>query len=65
MDLEALALLQHAGPLTLAALILVVGLRLGKLWSKVEELLANQREREQRFAEAEQRIAVLEAQVGE
>ena len=65
MDLELLSILQHAGPLTVAGLILVVGMRLGKVWSKLEELLADRQERDVRLAALEQRIAVLESRRGD
>jgi len=65
MEWEALTLLQHAGPLTAAVLILVAGMRLGKLWNKVEELLKLSDEREDKLVEIEQRLAVLESRVGD
>ena len=65
MDLELLSILQHAGPLTVAGLILVVGMRLGKVWSKLEELLPDRQERDVRLAALEQRIAVLESRRGD
>tara|TARA_Y100000310_G_scaffold188232_1_gene188194 strand:+ start:1726 stop:1929 length:204 start_codon:yes stop_codon:yes gene_type:complete len=65
MDLEFVKTLEHAGPLTLAALILVVGMRLGKVWTKVEELLAGTRDLDERLASIEQRIAALESRHGD
>lgn len=65
MEWEVLTLLQHAGPLTAAVLILVAGMRLGKLWNKVEELLKLSDEREDKLVEIEQRLAVLESRVGD
>tara|TARA_Y100000310_G_C20360404_1_gene658704 strand:+ start:501 stop:701 length:201 start_codon:yes stop_codon:yes gene_type:complete len=65
MDWEILKMLQTAGPLTAAALILVVGMRLGKLWSKVEGLLAERQERDAKLASIEQRLAVIESQRGD
>ena len=65
MDLEYLKILQHAGPLTIAGLILAVGMRLGKVWSKLEELLADRQERDAKLAAIEQRIAVLESRRGD
>ena len=65
MDLEYLKILQHAGPLTVAGLILVAGMRLGRVWSKLEELLAERQERDAKLAALEQRIAALESQPGD
>ncbi len=65
MEWEALQILQQAGPLTLAAVILVAGMRLGRLWSKVEELLKLSEEREDKLVDIEQRIAVLESHRGD
>jgi len=65
MEWEVLTILQHAGPLTAAILILVAGMRLGKLWSKVEGLLKLSEEREDKLAAIEQRLAVLESRVGD
>jgi len=65
MDIETLQLLQQAGPLTLAVAILIAGMRLGRLWTKVETLLSVSEEREDRLAAIEQRLAVLESRRGE
>ena len=65
MELEILSILQHAGPLTAAGLILVVGMRLGRVWNKLEELLADRQERDARLAASEQRLAGLESRLGE
>ena len=65
MDLEFLKALQTAGPLTVAALILVVGMRLGKVWTKVEGLLAARGEVDARLAAIEARVATLESQRGD
>jgi hypothetical protein len=65
MELEVLTILQHAGPLTVAVLILVVGMRLGKVWSKVEELISDRQERDARITALEQRLAGLESRRGD
>jgi len=64
MEWEALQILQQAGPLTLAAVILVAGMRLGRLWSKVEDLLKLAEERDERLCAIEQRLAALESRRG-
>lgn len=65
MEWEVLTILQHAGPLTVAVLILVVGMRLGKVWSKVEELISDRQERDARITALEQRLAGLESRLGD
>lgn len=65
MEWDALQMLQQAGPLTLAAVILVAGMRLGRLWSKVEGLLRLAEERDERLSAVEQRLAVLESRHGD
>jgi len=64
MDFEVLKLIQHTGPLTLAAVILFIGMRLGRLWSKVESLLSRADERDERIAQLEQRVYALESRPG-
>ena len=64
MDFDTLKMMENAGPLTLAAIILVAGMRLGRLWSKVEELLKRADERDERLSEIEQRLAALESRHG-
>ena len=65
MEWDALQMLQQAGPLTLAAVILVAGMRLGRLWSKVEGLLRLAEERDERLSAVEQRLAALESRHGD
>tara|TARA_Y100000310_G_scaffold264690_1_gene275416 strand:+ start:164 stop:361 length:198 start_codon:yes stop_codon:yes gene_type:complete len=65
MDWEVLSILQHAGPLTVAGLILIAGIRLGKVWNKLEELLADRQERDARLTAIEQRLAGLESRLGD
>lgn len=65
MEWEALQILQQAGPLTLAAVILVAGMRLGRLWSKVEDLLKLAEERDERLSAIEQRLGALESRRGD
>ena len=65
MELDLITLLQNAGPLTLSAIILVAGMRLGRLWSKVEGLLAGQEDIAARLSAIERRLADLESRHGE
>ena len=65
MEQDLLALLQNAGPLTLSAIILVAGMRLGRLWSKVEGLLAGQEDIAARLSDIERRLAALESHHGD
>ena len=65
MEYDIIQILKEAGPLTIAALILVAGMRLGRLWSKVEKLLKISEERDERLAAIEQRIASLESHRGD
>lgn len=65
MESDLITLLQNAGPLTLSAIILVAGMRLGRLWSKVESLLAGQEDIAARLSEIERRMAALESRSGE